>query len=87
LLPLKLAFIRSRAVQKYVEKFTVVCNIQHYENISLIIVMYTSFLQGKFVLIPFTTIFCVYWLLFAVEFMLPYAIFTIIGLCEFIINK
>jgi len=49
--------------------------------------MYTSFLQGKFVLIPFTTVFCVYQLLFAVKFMLPYAIFTITGLCEFNINQ
>ena len=29
--PLKLAFIRSLTVQKYVEKLTVVCNIQQYK--------------------------------------------------------
>jgi len=55
-------------MQKYVEKFTVVCNIEQYKNINLVIVTYTSFLQGKFVLIHITTVFCVYRLLFAVEF-------------------
>jgi hypothetical protein len=62
LLPLKLAFIRSWTVQKYVEKFTVVRDIQQYKNVNLIIVIYTSCLQGKLVLIPFTTLFFAYWL-------------------------
>ena len=42
-----------------------------------------QFPPREFDLIPFTTVFCAYRLLF----MLHYAIFTINGVCEFIINK
>jgi hypothetical protein len=47
--PLKLAFIRSLTFKKYVEEFTIICNIQQYKNINLIVFAYTSFLLANLI--------------------------------------